>query len=179
MNLKPEHYLLEIGCGTLRGGIPLIDYLHEGHYFGIEVRAEAIDEGRKELREAGLVAKNPKLLLSSDSSKLTLDRKFDYIWSFSVLFHMHDEILNDTLSFVSSNLSEEGVFYANVNIGERKEGNWQGFPVVARTFEFYSQACAMNGLVVSDLGPLKNLGHNSNIEKHDNQRMLRITRIAA
>lgn len=47
MNLKREHYLLDIGCGTLRGGIPLIAYLQDGHYFGVEVREKALNEGRK------------------------------------------------------------------------------------------------------------------------------------
>ncbi|KKO18043.1 MAG: class I SAM-dependent methyltransferase [Candidatus Brocadia sp.] len=176
MGLKPEYYLFEIGCGTLRGGIPLIDYLQDGHYFGDEVRATVLDEGQKELREARLEGKNPTFLLSPDISQLTVDRKFDYIWAFSVLIHMSDKILNDTLAFVSSHLSKEGAFYANVNIGERKEGHWQGFPLVARTFDFYSQACTTNGLVVSDIGPLKKFGHVSNVEPQDNQRMLRITK---
>ena len=57
MGLAPEHYLLDIGCGTLRGGIPLIAYLLNGHYFGIEMRADILDEGRTELAEAGLVGK--------------------------------------------------------------------------------------------------------------------------
>ena len=173
MNLKPNHYLLEIGCGTLRGGIPIIDYLQDGNYFGIEVRNKALDEGRKELKESGLEGKNPTLLLSSDISELALDRKFDFIWSFSVLIHLQNKILNDTLNFVSNHLSEEGVCYANVNIGEGKDGSWQGFPVVKRTLNFYIQACSMHGLIVSDIGSLKELGH---VAKFNNQRMLRITR---
>jgi len=178
MDLKPGHYLFEIGCGTLRGGVPLIQYLENGHYFGVEVREEVLDEGRKELREAGLEGKNPTLLLSPKIAQLTVNRKFDYIWAFSVLIHMNDKILNDTLSFVSKHLSEEGVFYANVIIGDRKEGDWQGFPVVTRPFDFYSQACTMNDLVVSDLGSLKELGHIANVESQDSQRMLKIGRRA-
>jgi len=175
MGLQPVHYLLDIGCGTLRGGIPLIRYLQDGHYVGIEVRAKVLDEGRKELREAGLEGKNPTLLLSPDISRFNIDRKFDYIWAFSVLIHMSDTILNDALSFVSRHLSEEGVFYANVIMGDGNEDNWDGFPVVARTLDSYSRACGLNGLAVSDLGPLKPLGHISNVGSHDNQRMLKIT----
>jgi hypothetical protein len=141
----------------------------------VEARAEVLDEARKELREAGQERKNPILLLSQDVSQLAIDQEFDYIWAFSVLFHMSDEILNDTLHFASKHLSAEGVFYANVNLGEEEEGNWQGFPVVARTFEFYSHACAANGLAVSDLGALRDHGHVSNVESQDSQRMLRIS----
>lgn len=178
MGLKPGHYLLEIGCGTLRGGVPLIQYLENGHYFGIEVREEALNEGRKELREAGLSGKDPTLLLSPEIAQVTVNRTFGYIWAFSVLIHMNDAVLNDTLEFARKHLSEEGVFYANVNIGDRKEGSWQGFPVVWRSFESYSRACTMHGLVVSDLGPLEELGHIANVESQDRQRMLKISRKA-
>ena len=175
MKLKPEHYLLDLGSGTLRGGIPLIGWLQDGHYFGVEVRARALEEGRKELREAGLEGKNPTLLLSPDISRLTIDRTFDYVWAFSVLIHMTDEILDDTLAFVAKHLSDQGVFYANVNIGDNsRKGRWRGFPVVWRSFEFYSQACANNGLRVIDLGSLRSLGHVSKAK--DRQRMLSITK---
>ena len=107
-NLQAEHYLLDIGCGTLRGGIPLIDYLQEGHYFGIEVRAETLAEGRKELCEEGLVGKSPTLLLSEDISQLVIDQQFDYMWAFSVLIHMADDILDRTLAFVSRQLTDTG-----------------------------------------------------------------------
>ena len=94
MSLSAEHFLLDIGCGTLRGGTPLIEYLQEGHYFGVEVREEVLDEGRKELQEAGLEGNNPTLLLAPDISRLTIDQTFGYIWAFSVIIHMADEILD-------------------------------------------------------------------------------------
>lgn len=178
IGLKPEHYLLEVGCGTLRGGIPLIEYLENSHYFGIEVREEALNEGKKELTDSKLEDKKPTLLLSPDISQQTINQSFDYIWAFSVLFHMDDKILNDTLAFVSKHLSTTGTFYANVNIGDGEIGNWQGFPVVARTLDFYRKACAANGLVVSSLGTLKELGHIANVESQDYQTMLKIERDA-
>src|SRR5207237_3852901 len=52
MGLEPENYLLDIGCGVLRGGIPIIQYLAEGHYYGIEVRSDALEEGTRSLRDA-------------------------------------------------------------------------------------------------------------------------------
>jgi SAM-dependent methyltransferase len=173
--LKPEHYLLDIGCGTLRGGIPLIRHLEPGHYFGIEVSAARLEEGRRELREAGLEEKHPTLLLAPNMAKLKIDRKYDFIWAFSVLVHMSDPVLEETLDFVSDHLSGDGAFYANVNIGERKEGRWREFPIVGRSFDFYRDACAAMDLAVADLGPLSELGHVSGVHTQDRQRMLRIT----
>lgn len=175
-NLQPAHYLLDIGCGTLRGGLPLINYLQEGHYFGIEVRENALNEGRKEIMEANLEGKQPKLFLSPDISELIIEQQFDYIIAFWVLIHLTDEILNNTLAFVSKHLSKQGVFYANVNIGDREKGSWREFPVVWRPFQFYSQACAAQGLLVSDLGTVKDQGHITNIEIQDTQRILKITK---
>ncbi len=176
MDLMPEHCLLDIGCGTLRGGVPIIDYLQEGRYYGVEAREEVLNEGKRELCDSLLEGKKPNLLFSEDMSKLVVTQKFDYIWAFSVLMHMSNDVLGKTLRFVSDHMSTGGVFYANVNIGEREEGGWQGFPVVARSFEFYSHLCSEHGLVVSDIGSLEEHGHISNVLSQDCQRMLRISR---
>lgn len=176
MGLKPEHYLFDVGCGTLRGGIPIIEYLNEGHYFGAEVRAEVLEEGQKELRDAGLDIKNSTLIHSPDISKLSIDQKFDFIWAFSVLIHMNDDILRNTLKFVSNHLLDNGAFYTNVNIGEKNEGNWKEFPVVWRTIEFYAHECSQKGLSLVDIGSLKSHGHKSNVKSQDSQRMLKITK---
>ena len=175
MKLAPEHYLLDIGCGTLRGGVPIIQYLHIGHYFGIEVRGGVLDEGRKELEEEALTYKKPKLVQSTDISQLTFDKKFDFIWSYSVLIHMNDDVLGDTFNFVKNHLSNDGEFYANVNIGERKDGEWQGFPISWRSLDFYVRECAEYDLTCTDLGALSDHGHISNITSQDNQRMLKIS----
>jgi hypothetical protein len=81
-SLRPEHHLLDIGCGTLRGGVPLVRYLRTGHYCGIESRSEALEEGKLELQEEGLEAKQPLLL---HTSNLTLPQQYDFPWAFAVL----------------------------------------------------------------------------------------------
>lgn len=176
MNLTPEHYLCDIGCGSLRGGIPLISYLQDSHYYGIEVRKEALNEAQKELREECLENKKPILVHCEDISHLIINQKFDYIWAFSVLIHMSDNILDHTLDFVNKHLSKDGAFYANVNIGTRSNGNWQGFPVIWRTFDFYEKKCFRRGLIITDIGSLRDHEHITNIELQDTQRMLKITK---
>lgn len=156
--LRPEHYFLDIGCGTLRGGIPLINYLQTGHYCGIEVRKHILEEARKELQQHNLEKKNPTLLHTEDISRLRLNRKYDRIWAFSVLIHMDDNTLKGTLDFVRRHLTDDGVFYANVNTTEIPAGTWNGFPMVWRPLEFYRGKCEESGLILHNLGGMKNLG---------------------
>lgn len=157
--LAPGHRLIDIGCGTLRGGIPLIEYLEPGHYTGIEVRPEVLEEGRRELHDAGLEAKQPTLVCSDDLSGLALEPA-DFVWAFSVLIHMPDDVLRSAVGFAARHLKPDGVFLANANVGEEGvPGRWQGFPVVRHPRHWYEDVAASHGLRVQDLGSLADFGH--------------------
>lgn len=178
IGLDPSHRLLDLGCGTLRGGIPLIAYLHEGHYTGIEVRPQLISEAKQELHEESLAHKKPVLLCCDHLDGVELDDKFDVIWSFSVLIHMDDETLDKALSFVRRHLAPTGRFLANVNLGDRPDSVWQGFPLVWRPLAFYDSAFQRHGLQLAELGALKLYGHrNRQLDRTTaiSQRMLRGT----
>ncbi len=174
--MTPEHYVLDLGCGVLRGGLPIIEYLHDGHYYGIESRKAVLDEGISALTEAGLQSTAPTLLFIDDLSKVTLDRSFEFIWAFSVLIHMEDRILDACLDFASRYLERDGRMYANVNIGNENEGRWQEFPLVSRSREFYASAAERHGLLVKDVGTLHSLGHVSGSSSQDLQLMLEFIR---
>lgn len=178
--LQPHHRLVDLGCGTLRGGIPLIEYLDVGHYTGIESRAEVLDEGRKELAESSFSNRRPRLIHAPSISEVVLDQKADYIWAFSVLIHMTDEILNDALGFFEMSFSDGGLFLGNVNIGDYLDGRWgdTGMPVAQRPWDFYQGACAAHGLVIEDLGSrfdFGDTGPNGISAEDDNRRMVRIS----
>jgi cyclopropane fatty-acyl-phospholipid synthase-like methyltransferase len=176
LGLQGEHYLLDLGCGTLRGGVPIISHLQTGHYYGVDVREEVLKEAGKELREEGLVDKKPVLIHTRDLSLLNIDRKFDLIWAFSVLIHLSDSILNDALHFVSNHLHPAGHFYANVNIGDRKDGAWREFPLVWRSIEFYKDMGRQNGLEVHDMGTIASLGFAHGHQGHDSKQILQFRR---
>ena len=172
MRLMPEDYLLDIGCGTLVGGIPIIRYLEKSHYYGIEKRLDVLEEARKELLESKLTHKTP-VLLSEDFSSLNLEREFNFMWASSVLIHFKDEILEDCFAFVSNHLSKQGKFYANVNIGNKKDDIWKEFPVVWRTLDFYKKVGSSYGLIVKDIGSRQEVGHTI---IDDEQIMLEISK---
>ena len=176
VGLRSEHYLLDLGCGTLRGGTPIISYLQVGHYFGVDVRAEVLSEADKELREEGLLDKEPILIYASDLSTLNIEQKFDFIWAFSVLIHMTDSVLSDALVFIRNQLRPSGCFYANVNIGESNDSVWREFPLVWRTMDFYKDMAQKNGLEVQDMGTTASLGFASGHQGHDSKTILKFRR---
>ena len=72
--LKPHHRLLDIGCGSLRGGVKLIRYLDAGHYAGIDLHESLLNAGYEiELAKEGLKYKLPR-------SNLVADGEFDLSW---------------------------------------------------------------------------------------------------
>lgn len=144
--LKQHHYLLDHGCGVLRGGVPIINYLDEGHYYGIEKDPKRLEEGLKELEESNLTHKTP--ILSTDY--LNIDLKFDYVWSFQVFIHLSDEILSDELLKISNILKDDGVCYASVALNRNNHnGHWLEYPYVERSLSFYEQAADKYNLSVN------------------------------
>lgn len=172
-NLKTTDVLMDIGCGTLRGGIPLIKYLNNGNYYGIEVRENVLNEGKKELEKYNLASKNPTLISFNKFNNIKTDRKFHVMFAFSVLIHLEDIIAEECIEFVSNNLLEDGTFYANINTEKHQDGNWQGFPVVFRSINFYKDLARKHNLKTEEMGTLRDLGHYSGQELADSQIMLK------
>lgn len=164
VGLQPHHYLLDIGSGTLRGGIPIIRYLEKNHYFGCDIRNFVLEEAKKELKKYNLEKKKPNIFIIKNIGSMELNMKFDYIWAYSVLIHMNDDIVERCLKTVSRHLKPSGVFYANVNIGSKLEEEWQGFPVVWRKLGFYKGLASKFGLEVVDIGRVTSYGHISESE---------------
>ncbi len=171
--LMPSNTLLDIGCGTLRGGIPVISYLERGRYYGIDVRDYVIKEAQVELRREGLRSKEPSLIHFEEFAALEVEQKFDYIWAFSVLFHMEDSIVGECLKFVREHLQPDGQFYCNVSLST-KQAKWDAFPFVGRPLKFYQELANACGLTVEVVGTLKELGHHTGEQLQDDQEMLKI-----
>jgi SAM-dependent methyltransferase len=149
--------------------------LERNNYSGVDVRQEVVEEGKKELVEAGLSHKEPRIFCVAEISDLQLEISFDIVWSFSVLIHLSDDILRKSLGFIRRHLSSSGVFFANVHVGEVHDGVWQTFPLVSRPMDFYMQVFQDHDFNLSDLGPLRDFGHvhpRLSEQKQEKQRMV-------
>jgi len=177
VGLAKHHQLLDLGCGTLRGGLPLIAYLSAGNYTGIDVRADMIEEAMRELEEARLEERYPRIAHVDSLAELDLRASYDYIWAFGVLMHLEDLELETALAFAARHLRADGQFYANVQLGDGRLGSWAGFPVLARPLDWYRARAHEAGLAADALGRLCALGHISGDRNYDSQFMLRFRRV--
>ncbi|WP_131522890.1 class I SAM-dependent methyltransferase [Nitrobacter sp. Nb-311A] len=157
--LTPSSTFLELGCGPLTAGIPVMDYLEPNKYVGVDIRASVLNLAWREVGKAGLSSKNPRLICSSSfgSDILSRDHTFDIIYSFSVLYHLNDEVLDDFFSEVSRRLAAGGKCFANVN-DHLESDKWLEFPFVKRGIETYRAAAAKHGLNTTKLGTIHSLG---------------------
>jgi 2-polyprenyl-3-methyl-5-hydroxy-6-metoxy-1,4-benzoquinol methylase len=161
--LQPWHTLLDIGCGPLRGGIPLIAYLDTGNYTGIDIRPDIIKEAKIQVRKSKLNHKKPTVVASSTFGEQELGvMTYDYIWCFQVLYHLDDDIAKACLCRISSLLSDGGVCFANVNV-KHEEGHWLEFPYIRRSLEFYEAIALKHGLTTNNLGEQRDWGYTTKV----------------
>lgn len=87
--LKPTDYLLDVGCGSLRGGVHFIRYLDKGHYFGIDKDPKLLEAGKNiELVRYKLADKAPNLVQMEDFNFASLGVEFHYAIAQSVFTHL-------------------------------------------------------------------------------------------
>jgi hypothetical protein len=64
--LQESDVFLDVGCGSLRGGVHFIRYLNRGHYLGLEREEGLIKEGlQRELGDKMLRQRAPEFVISS------------------------------------------------------------------------------------------------------------------
>lgn len=87
--LQSHHVLLDIACGSLRGGRFFIPYLEPGHYLGVEKEPLLIEAGRKhEIAEQVWTARQPEILISADFEFERLSRRPNFALAQSLFSHL-------------------------------------------------------------------------------------------
>ena len=122
--LQPRHYLLDVGCGPLRGGVHFIRYLEPGHYFGVEKNAAVLEAAREqELPRYGLQEKGPTLVAMENFDFPSLGQSFDYAWAQSVFTHLPLNSIIRCVMNIERVLVDGGKFYATFYENDRGKFN--------------------------------------------------------
>src|SRR5258706_2852872 len=88
LGMRDWDYLLDIGCGSLRGGRFAITYLAPGHYFGIEPHKDQLEAAKREELGLDFIAKKKPVFSNDDNFTLSaFGRKFDYLMAQSIFSH--------------------------------------------------------------------------------------------
>lgn len=111
--LSPTDTLLDIGCGTLRGGRYFIDYLNAGNYIGMDISAEAIRAGKEVVGPETLDEKRPELFVNSDLKFREVDESsVDMALTQSVFTHIPPENIRECFAHIGRVLTDDGALYA-------------------------------------------------------------------
>jgi len=112
--LKPEHTLLDIGCGSFRAGRHFIDYLDAGNYHGIEANPTLIQTGydRELTDEQRAKAPVENFKVNDRFWGWFDDTKFDYVIAQSVFTHVSLNHMRLCLFRAGQVTKPGGSFYA-------------------------------------------------------------------
>ena len=113
--LRRDHLLLDIGCGSFRGGVQFAAYLEPDRYYGMDLSRELIDAGyEKELVPLGLDRKVKRENLLDDSN-FDFERfgvSFDRAIAISVFTHLPLDLARVCLERLAPVMKSGGMFFA-------------------------------------------------------------------
>jgi len=109
--LREQHRVLDIGCGSLRGGRFLLLYLAPGCYYGLEKDETLVQAGITQEVSAGLITlKRPTFKYVADFDLRFGGIKFDYILAQSILSHASQTQVRKIMTEVAQVLAPRGRF---------------------------------------------------------------------
>lgn len=113
LGLKPEHRLLDIGCGCLRGGVHFVRLLNPGNYYGHDLHPELITAGlEEELAPLGLDAPRENFSCNPDFDFSAFPAAFDFALAQSLFSHLPFNDIRLCLERLAPRMRAGGRFYA-------------------------------------------------------------------
>ena len=88
--LLPGHAILDVGCGSLRVGRLLVEYLDSGNYFGTDLNRTLFEAGYRMELDDDLRTKLPShhLVEHDVTEPAPFEQMFDYVMAFSLFTHL-------------------------------------------------------------------------------------------
>ena len=172
--LQPHNSLLDVGCGVLRGGLPMIAYLDPGGYTGVDIRPDVIATSRSLVGQFELIDKKPHLHVSSQFGLDCVgEGSQDFIFLFQLLYHLSDDLVQTCLAHCNTMLRSSGRIYANIHsLDVGHSGQWKDFPFIPRRFSTYERWAERAGLWCRDLGSLAGFGYPNELGGSKNHMLI-------
>lgn len=163
--LEPKHELLDVGCGTLRGGMHFISYLKEGNYSGYDISARAIDYAHDVIKHK-FVDQRPLVFHNMEGLQhhALSERQFDFILAQSVFTHLGPELIEIHFQYLDQVLKPGGVFYFTFD--EANESNVEREVDFQYPISFFKELSKAHGFRLND--------HRSEYVHPRNQVMLSV-----
>lgn len=164
INPQRDQRVLELGCGPLRFGVGLIEWLNLGCYTGVDINERSIEEGKALITELGLAAQRPALFCVEDFGLGTLQHgSFDLIWAYNVLIHLSEAKLVNAFYSVSRLLKGNGRAIVTLRLSQEggfvQTGKWLEFPICAAPFFWYAKIADEQGMTFTAIKPISDIQH--------------------
>ena len=113
LGLREHHYVLDVGCGSLRLGRLLIPYMLPGRYGAVEPNARLVEEAIEKEIGREIVEKKRAAILYNDTFDFPrLKEPYDFALAFSIFSHVSRSQFETCLRKLSGVLSEDGILVA-------------------------------------------------------------------
>jgi SAM-dependent methyltransferase len=162
LGLREQHYLLDVGCGSLRGGRLFIPYLLPGRYYGIEPNRWLVKEGlRKEIGRGMRRLKRPEFSYDDTFTLTAFGHQFDFILAQSIFTHAAAAQIRRCLSESKQVMHAESLFLATFLEGDENYAgsDWSYPEGVYYTRPFMLGLVSEAGLIARPLSWKHNSGH--------------------
>ena len=179
IGLYPHSKVLDVGCGCMRGGYWLINFLNPNCYFGIEPNKEMLEYGIRHFLSSELIEqKNPQFSNNSDFDFSVFNEQFDFIIARSIWTHAPKNKIKVMLDSFIKNSKTTGSFLTSYyKTGllkfENKGENWIGRShesdkpgIIFYNYSWIKKICSEKKLKVKEL----------NFDVYNNQRWLYISK---
>ena len=110
--LRPDHYVLDVGCGSLSAASRLLKFMEQYHYWGFEKSIELYIAGAHiELPRAGLRAELGHFIVNDDFDLSEARHPFDVAIASSLLRRLSLNSITRMMASVIRALTPDGRFY--------------------------------------------------------------------
>jgi len=154
LGLREYHKLLDIGCGSLRGGRLFIPYLLPRNYYGTEPNQWLIDKGiENNLGSSILDVKKPHFSNNPDFLLTEFNTNFNFILAQSIFSHATQNQIKNCFMMANKVMNKDSIFVATFYQSDKNsdKDSWYYSGNVAYSLDFLQELASQQNLVLEKM----------------------------